>query len=499
MKYTRLVSAIAAATLGFAFAADAVAGITFNQVAGDTFVAGATTSTLTVPTINWTIGTPAPPNVIRGLKNGEAISRTYTSVESPLNTLWINNSPAAGSLAASGTANISVSFVAALMPTTPGVYNIKYTYTAAVAASEPKTAILEFNINAVLPLPKLNVAGPLNVETQYTLGDAQPSGQSWTVINSGAAGTSLNWDVTEDPAASWFSLTPSSGTQPTGGGINSVGSFDLAGLAAGTYATTLKFRNTEAPSDATQSFDIPVTLIVANPKFIPGQRLTGTIPTPEKIRSIDVDVLAGMKMTFRVRTTEGTLKPRLQILDAQGAELKTFTFKKSKKFAKKTFTFANNGTHTVRVFGDGVTSGAFEITTQRKLPKLALPRSLKNVTATEDYLIVEVPVLSLKGALLNVNVLGTTFNANTLTRTFLSPTDSVYNVGAYSQSVGNGAYLVQVPLTQTGEYVLRLSGFNTKDMVTGLKPNPLEKCNVSISPIQPVEGEGSVDLDVVSP
>ncbi|MBK6942822.1 MAG: hypothetical protein IPH13_21835 [Planctomycetes bacterium] len=56
-----------------------------------------------------------------------------------------------------------------------------------------------------------------------------------------------------------------------------------------------------------------------------------------------------------------------------------------------------------------------------------------------------------------------------------------------------------MPLTQSGEYTLRLSGFNTKDMVTGLKPNPLEKCTVTISPIQPVEGDGSVDLDIVSP
>lgn len=498
MNHTRLVSALVATTLGFAFAADAVAGITFNQVAGDTFVAGPTTSTLTVPQINWVIGSPAPASVIRGLKNGEAIARTYTSAEAPVNTLWINASPQSGTLVASGTANIVVSFVGALMPTTPGLYNIKYTYTAA-AASEPKVAILEFNINAILPLPKLSIAGPLNVETQYTVGDAQPSGQSWTVLNNGASGTSLKWEVTEDPAVTWFSLTPSSGTQPTGGGINSVGSFDLAGLAAGTYGTTLKFRNTEAPSDATQMFDVPVTLIVSNPKFVPGQRLIGSIPTADKIRTIDVDVLTGLKMTFSIRTTDGNLKPRISILDDQGAELKTFAFKASKKFKKKTFTFSKHGVHTVRIFGDGVTTGAFEVTTKRKLPKLALPRSIKNVSASEDYIIVELPVYSLKGALLNVNIIGTTFNANTLTRTFLTPVESVYNVGAYSQSVGNGAYLVQVPLTQSGEYTLRLSGFNTKDMVTGLKPNPLEKCTVTISPIQPVEGDGSVDLDIVSP
>lgn len=498
MNHTRLVSAFAAATLGFAFAADAVAGITFTQQAGDNFVASATTSTLTVPQINWVIGSTAPANVIRGLKNGEAVSRTYASVESPVNTLWINNSPVNGTLTANGTANIVVSFVGALMPTTPGLYNVKYTYTAA-AATEPKIAILEFNINVVAPAPHLNVIGASSVETQFTLGDAQPSGQNWTIVNNGNTGTQLNWAVTENPAVSWFSLTPSGGTQPTGAGINSVGSFDVTGLTKGTYTTTLEFRNTAAPNDATQTFDVPVTLIVANPKFVPGQRLLGTVPTADKIRSIDVDVLAGMKMTFRIRTTEGNLKPRIQILDAQGAELKTFAFKSSKKFAKKTIGFANNGAHTVRIFGDGVTTGAFEITTKRKLPKLALPRSIKNVTATEDYLIVELPVLSLKGALLNVNVIGTTFNANTLTRTFLTPTESVYNVGAYSQSVGNGAYLVQVPLTQTGEYTLRLSGFNTKDMVTGLKPNPPEKCTVSISPNQPVEGEGSVDLDIVSP
>ncbi|MBK6942823.1 MAG: hypothetical protein IPH13_21840 [Planctomycetes bacterium] len=408
MNHPRLVSALVATTLGFAFAADAVAGITFNQVAGDTFVAGPTSSTLTIPTINWVIGTTAPTNVVRGLKNGEAIARTYTSTENPVNTLWINPTPQSGTLVASGTTNVSVSFVAALMPTTPGIYNVKYTYTAA-AATEPKIAILEFNINAILPLPKLSVAGPLNVETQYTVGDPLPSGQSWTVVNSGVSGTSLNWAVTEDPEVSWFSLTPTSGTQPTGGGINSVGSFDLAGLTAGTYSTTLKFRNTDAPNDATQSFDFPVTLIVANPKFIPGQRLIGSIPTPEKLRTIDVDVLAGLKMTFRIKTTVGNLKPRIQILDSQGAELKTFVFKASKKFKKKAFTFANTGTHAIRIFGDGVTTGEFEITTQRKLPKLALPRSLKNVTASEDYLIVEVPVLSLKGALLNVNVVGTTF------------------------------------------------------------------------------------------
>lgn len=499
MNHTRFVSALVATTLGFAFAADAVAGITFNQVAGDTFVAGPTTSTLTVPTINWVIGSAAPANVVRGLKNGEAIARTYTSAESPVNTLWINASPQSGTLVASGTANISVSFVGALMPTTPGLYNVKYTYTAAATASEPKIAILEFNINAILPLPKLSVAGPANVEAQYTLGDPLPSGQSWTVLNSGASGTSLKWEVTEDPAVSWLSLTPSSGTQPIGGGINSVASFDVAGLAAGTYQTTLKFRNTEAPSDAAQSFDFPVTLIVSNPKFVPGQRLIGTIPTADKFRTIDVDVLAGLKMTFSIKTTSGNLKPRISILDAQGAELKTFAFKASKKFKKKTFTFANHGVHTVRIFGDGITTGAFEVTTKRKLPKLALPRSIKNVTANEDYLIVELPVYSLKGALLNVNIIGTTFNANTLTRTFLTPLESVYNVGAYSQSVGNGNYLVQVPLTQSGEYTLRLSGFNTKDPVSGLKPNPLEKCTVTISPNQPVEGEGSVDLDIVSP
>ncbi len=84
------------------------------------------------------------------------------------------------------------------------------------------------------------------------------------VINCGAAGTTLQWLVTESPSVGWLSVTPSSGSVSSASTGTQVSiQFHTAGLTPGLKSTTLIFKNSK---NAANFISVPVSLdVLAQP------------------------------------------------------------------------------------------------------------------------------------------------------------------------------------------------------------------------------------------
>jgi len=112
-------------------------------------------------------------------------------------------------------------------------------------------------IKYVEPVPDVWVA-PAALD-QAQVPDVSNPVHLW-VGNAGDA--ALGWSLSESPAASWLAEAPASGSVPPGDSVSVSVTFNSAGLAPGTYRTTLRLTS-NCPANPT--VDIPVELEVLAP------------------------------------------------------------------------------------------------------------------------------------------------------------------------------------------------------------------------------------------
>lgn len=87
------------------------------------------------------------------------------------------------------------------------------------------------------PVATLGVGTTTLTFTATAEGGANPADQTFTVTNTGPAGTTLDWSVTDD--AAWLSVTPASGSLDSGTSQTVTVSTDITGLLAGTENATI--------------------------------------------------------------------------------------------------------------------------------------------------------------------------------------------------------------------------------------------------------------------
>jgi hypothetical protein len=96
---------------------------------------------------------------------------------------------------------------------------------------------------------------PSGLAFSATVGGNNPTPQTVTVSNSGTG--TLNWSI--GTGAGWLSLSTASGTAPSSFTVTP----NIAGLAAGTYSTTIDVSD-DTGSNSTQSIPVDLTILPAS-------------------------------------------------------------------------------------------------------------------------------------------------------------------------------------------------------------------------------------------
>ncbi len=165
------------------------------------------------------------------------------SVSSPSN--WVAFSPSGSTLLSGGSVTVAVSFNANAnsLPTGTNLTSITFTNSTAGnngfdVTTRPVTLIL--SQIGVSPSSNYFAAGPVN-------GPYTPNKQIYALTN-GSANT-LTWGASS-LSSNWLTLTPSSGSIPSGGSVNvtvSITNANAIALSRGAFVDTVAFTNSASP------------------------------------------------------------------------------------------------------------------------------------------------------------------------------------------------------------------------------------------------------------
>lgn len=326
----------------------------------------------------------------------------------------------------------------------------------------------DFRVGAATAVLVVSPTSEITVEN--FVGAADPSSIDVTVGNLGSG--SLGFTIAESPAVSWLSATPTSGSGLVAGGVSGTVSlgFSTAGLTPGTYTTTLTVTNA---TDNADQVDIPVTLVISNPVFIPGDRLNVTFDSPSEVIDADFDGLDGeiLKLTFDVATAASTIG--IRVLDDQGATVVNTTAKLStSKKVKKNIELDRAGTFTLRFTGP-VAPINVGIVTSATFPANAT--SVKSNPKVKAGKTKNVKFQAADGAVLLFTLTGDT--AGDLTLQATTPEGNILDFTSLAQLQGNGTLKVDsYLLSETGTYTLKVT--NDESKTVNLK--------ITIAPDQPI-------------
>jgi len=244
------------------------------------------TASPTSMTFNYTIGGTAPASQGLSINTNPSSATTVNAAVTSGNS-WLQVSPASGSTPnASFTVSVSTSGLSA------GTLNGNIQITASGVANSPLNIPVTYNVAAQ---PTLTVpSNPLNFT--YTIGQSAPQAQQVSI-----GGTNGLAFTASNGGASWFSVSPASGTVP---GNVSV-SINTNGLTVGTYNGTLTVTAAGASgSPATVPVNLTVTApaISAAPSSLTfNYQIGGTAVPPQ---SINVSGTSGI--AFSVGTSGGS-------------------------------------------------------------------------------------------------------------------------------------------------------------------------------------------------
>jgi uncharacterized protein (TIGR03437 family) len=166
----------------------------------------------------------------------------------------------------------STAITAALPATFTGLVTI----TVVASTGSDSMAIM-----AALPNPSVIAVSPVSLQFAYTTGGTAPPAQSIQITNSGSG--TLAWTATA--SASWFTVSPASGTAPSTLSV----SVSPAALSAGTYTGSVQISSSGA-SNTPLSMPVTLTVTQALPSLaVAPQALTfdyavgGTAPAAQTV------------------------------------------------------------------------------------------------------------------------------------------------------------------------------------------------------------------------
>lgn len=182
---------------------------------------------------------------------GAAINWTATKTRT-----WVTLSAASGTIAAGGSAVVTVSINAQANTLAAGSYSDTVTFTNTTNGAGNTTRAVSLTVNAPAAL-SVSPAGGLT-STGLVGGPFSPSSRVYTLTNSG--GVSMNWTAAK--TQSWVSLSSSGGTLAAGASTNVTVSINSGAnsLAAGGYSDTVTFTNTtNGGGNTTRAVSLTVT------------------------------------------------------------------------------------------------------------------------------------------------------------------------------------------------------------------------------------------------
>lgn len=300
------------------------------------------------------------------------------------------------------------------------------------------------------------------------------------VFNQGSDDSVLVFSIEKDGIAPWLEITPPSSFCVGGDGPQPVQlTANYEGLLPGLYSTTVRFQNFSHASDF---IEVPVTLEVGDPKFIPGDRLLGQVATIGDKDDMKFDAVKGMKLQIKFGVKAGTLNPRVEVVDPDGNVEKVLVFSNTKKL-KKVAKLKKSGEYTLRVVADdGSSTGGWFARTNRKLPKQGHARV---VTVKDPGTgIARVEVRLLPGATLDFAVKQGKKFAGPAILALAAPFGGSYDIAANIQPTSGVETRVEdVETQEVGSYWIEVAGFGA---------NAKASAKVKILPVQPKRGKAKI-------
>ncbi len=305
--------------------------------------------------------------------------------------------------------------------------------------------------------------------------------QAEVVVNNlGTPDSVLVFSVDPQQPAPWLEIAPPSSfavAGQTGQPIDLIAHYE--GLVPGSYSTTLRFQNFFNTSDFV---DLPVTLTVGDPKFVPGDRLLGQVASIGDKDDMKFDGIKGMLLKIKFGVKAGDLAPQVQVIDPNGQVETTLNFSNKQKL-KKVAKLKTSGEYTLRVLSkDGTTTGGWFAKTDRKLPKAGEARVVNVKSPGAGFASVEVRLLP--GAKLDFAVRINNVFAGPTQLGFMSPLGSQLDILSNIQPANGKETRVEDVLTEKcGSYFIEVAGFGA---------DPKAKAKVGVLPVQPKRGKAKV-------
>jgi hypothetical protein len=185
----------------------------------------------------YTGGPFSPASILYGLTNSGGSNLSW-AVSATSN--WLSVSPSSGTLAGGASTNVQVSINANANGLATGNYTdtVGFTNLSSGLGNTTRSA----SLSVVLPSGNLGVSPAVGLASSgYTGGPFSPASISYGLTNAG--GSNLSWTVSA--AATWLTVSPSSGTLAGGASTNVLVSIsaNANGLATGNYTDTVGFTN----------------------------------------------------------------------------------------------------------------------------------------------------------------------------------------------------------------------------------------------------------------
>lgn len=361
---------------------------------------------------------------------------------------------------ASGTSSVfgSLSVPVVIPPdVAPGSYN--WGLRIAIAPGELLTHNNAVITSAVeLFIIDLEVTGGTAFNVQATTGGDDPDPISFGVQNTGSAHGVLIFTVTEVPEVPWLSASPASSFALAGGSPQPITvSFDLDGLTAGQYTTTLLVRNFW---DAGDYETVAITLSVGDVTLVPGDLITGNISAPGEVDEALFTGLAGMRLKLRITAQTGNLRPLVTVLAEAGGTIAEWSLPYSSRTIRKSVKLPATGAYRLRIGGAAGSVGAYTIGTSRQLRGRArsFSRKLKPAPGTDSG---STEILALAGAQVKVTARPTArYTGTPIALSVDDPQHLPVDLAGVTELLAGGAVrLNSLILAETGAYQLNLTGF----------------------------------------
>ena len=302
---------------------------------------------------------------------------------------WLTLSASSGSLAVGASTTVTVSINSAANSLAAGVYSDKLGFTNLGSGIGNTTRSVSLSITNPSPVLSVSPATGLTA-TGKTGGPFSPASVGYTLSNTGSS--NLDWTVSA--AATWLSLSASSGQLAIGASTNVTVSLTSAAntLAAGAYSDTLGFINLgSGVGNTTRAVSLTVTnplpLITTNGWALSAESCTNGTFDPGETVTIEVTLKNtgtgdSTNLVATLLATGGVTSP--------SAAQNYFTLAAGGGVATRPFTFTVNGT-----CGGSVTATFQLQDATTNLGALTLTFSLGIITTTfsENFDGVAVPAL----------------------------------------------------------------------------------------------------------